>query len=95
MGTVTRCGRGWRGDRSRVCVLDLGHDGDCSPYRADRESPTLTKIFQGTPRLFLCKGSADVAQVAKWLKPGDTVNVPSGTVLPEGWMVPGVAYEVR
>ena len=93
MGLVTyKCGRGWGGVSK--CALALGHDGDCNPYQGRFFSKTLKAIFEGA-RCFFCHSADDVAQVAKWLKPGDTVAVPSGTVLPRGRMVPNVTYEVR
>ncbi len=92
MGTVTYLCKRRMG--SVQCTLSLGHDGDCNAYPAPTGSRTLKAMFEGA-RLFLCHGTSDVAQVAKWLSPGDTVAVPSGTVLPKGWIVPNVTYEVR
>lgn len=92
MGTVRYpCKRRLGGQK---CGLTLGHDGDCDPYPPLNLGKAVNEMFQSA-RLFFCHGAADVAQVAKWLSPGDTVAVPSGTVLPKGWIVPGVTYEVR
>jgi hypothetical protein len=103
MGAVNECRRKFlisSFDPALECRLPLGHDGACDPHPHVGLGTLFATMFETVTeenlkaRTFQCRDADDVASLALWARKGDTVQVPRGTVMPRGKMVPGVTYEV-